>query len=316
MQWGHIKTLFILSFLILNIYLIYQFLEKQQDADLGILFSQEATIEDQLAADNISLPELDMDIEEETYILASQKVFDEHEIKELESMDNQRITIIDGNFIISELENPIPISDKLGEQEVSDIVKSNIFFSEEFAFWDWNKELNIMLFFQKIGDRTFYYNEHGPGLLLVYLNEKNEITHYTQSLLDETETQGSASKSLIKPIQAIESLYNSNDLHPNEEVTKVSMGYYSRLIEEGEQVFAPTWNITVNNERNYFINAIEGFIFTNVDTTFLDTVIEDTIFKVQSVDEDLNESNEAFLEQLKKKQQLKNRSEIENDVTL
>lgn len=307
MQWGHIKTLFILSFLILNIYLIYQFIEKQQDADLGILFSQEATIEDQLAADNIKISalDMDMDIEEESYILTEQKVFNDTEIRELESLANQQITIINGNFIISQLEEPLPISDNLSGEEISSLIKNQIAFPEEYVFWDWQKELNILIFFQRFGERTVYYNEHGPGLLLVYLNDKNEVTHYTQSLLDETETQGSPSKPIIKPIQAIEALYNSNDLNPNEEVTKVRMGYYSRLIEEGEQVFAPTWNVEVNNERNYFINAIEGFIFTSVDKTFLDTVIEDTIFKIHSIDDELEEQNESLLNLLKEKRQIK-----------
>ena len=35
MQWGQIKTLLILSFLILDVYLFVQFLEKKEQADLS-----------------------------------------------------------------------------------------------------------------------------------------------------------------------------------------------------------------------------------------------------------------------------------------
>ncbi|WP_068676009.1 two-component system regulatory protein YycI [Oceanobacillus sp. Castelsardo] len=311
MQWGHIKTLFILSFLILNIYLVFQFVQKQQDADLGIIFSQETTIEDQLEADNIKIPKLDMNVKEETYILTSEKVFDEKELEKIQNKDDRQTVVINGNFIVSQLEEPIPIPKNASNQEISDLVKGQIFFPDEFVYWDWHKELNVLIFFQQIEGRTVYYNEHGPGLLLVYLNDKNEITHYTETLLNKTDAQGSGSKPLIQPMQAIEALYNSNDLHPNEEVTKIKLGYYSRLIEEGEQVFAPTWNVTVNGERNYFINAIEGFIFSSIDKTFLDTMIEDNIFKIHSLNDEEEKEFEPFLDMLNKKQQFKNRSEIE-----
>ncbi|KKE78292.1 hypothetical protein DTX80_11940 [Bacilli bacterium] len=312
MQWGHIKTLFILSFLILNIYLVFQFVHKQQDADLGIIFSQETTIEDQLEADNISLPELDTNVKEETYILTSERVFDEKELEKIQNKDGQQTAVINGNSIISQLDDPIPIPKNATKQEISDLVKGQIFFPDEFVYWDWYKDLNVLIFFQQIEGRTVYYNEHGPGLLLVYLNDKNEITHYTETLLSKTDAQGSGSKPLIQQMQAIEALYNSNDLHPNDKVTKIELGYYSRLIEEGEQVFAPTWNVTVNGgERNYFINAIEGFTFSSIDKTFLNTMIEDNIYKIHSLDDKDEKKFEPFLDLLNKKQQFKNRSEIE-----
>ena len=310
MQWGHIKTLFILSFLILNIYLVFQFVQKQQDADIGIIFSKETTIEDQLAADNITIPELDMNEKEETYILTSEKVFDEKELEKIKNIDGQQTEVINGSFIVSQLEDPIPIPKNASNQEISDLVKGQIFSPDEFEYWDWHKELNVLIFFQQIEGRTVYYNEQGPGLLLVYLNDKNEITHYTETLLNKTDTHGSGSKPLIQPIQAIEALYNSNDLHPNEKV-EISLGYYSRLIEEGEQVFAPTWNVTVNGERNYFINAIEGFIFSSVDKTFLDTMIEENIYKIHSLNEETEKEYEPLLDMLNEKQQFKNRSETE-----
>ena len=48
MQWGHIKTLFILSFLILNIYLITALIDRQKD--IGYLDNRELPMEDKLEA--------------------------------------------------------------------------------------------------------------------------------------------------------------------------------------------------------------------------------------------------------------------------
>src|SRR5690625_190845 len=79
MQWGKIKTLFILSFLILNIYLLVQLLEKQEDADKDILERSESTIEEQLKEDQIVIPELPEEQAKEPYISVKEKVFEEED---------------------------------------------------------------------------------------------------------------------------------------------------------------------------------------------------------------------------------------------
>ncbi|WP_085993824.1 two-component system regulatory protein YycI [Oceanobacillus senegalensis] len=312
MQWGHIKTLFILSFLILNIYLLVQLIDKQKNGDYGMINSQESSIEERLAVENISIePDLNMEISDETYILATQKTFTDQEVEQLENKDNQEITIIDNKLIVSQLDQPISLSKDMLEEEVNRRVKSVVTFPEQFTFWEWNEDLNILIFLQQIDGRPVYYNRNGPGVLLAFLNEEDEITHYTQTLLGEAKQQGSGVNSLYQPIQAIEILYNTNELIPNENVTEVDIGYYSRLIEEGEQIFAPTWNIVVNGKRNYFVNAIEGFVFSSIDKSFLSSVIQDTMLKIQSLDDEKEKKLESFIKVLKQKQQLGNRSENE-----
>ncbi|RKQ32943.1 two-component system regulatory protein YycI [Oceanobacillus halophilus] len=312
MQWGHIKTLFILSFLILNIYLLVQFIDKQNNDDYGMLSDQDASIEERLAAENITIePNLDMEITEETYILASQKKFNEVEVERLTKREDQNINVLKNNFIISRLKEPVPISEDASSEEVSNLVKSEVSFPEEFVYWGWNKELNILVFFQQIDGRPVYFNEHGPGLLMVYLNDNNEMEYYTQTMLGESESQGSGSRQLKQPIQAIELLFDRNILVPNEEVTDINIGYYSRFIEEGEQVFAPTWNITINGERSYFVNAIEGFVFSS-DMSFIDSIATETISRIRLLDDEDGEIFKPLLDDLTTLiQQTENRSEDE-----
>lgn len=75
MQWGHIKTLFILSFLILNIYLLVQYVDRQQDSERPVLDeSKESSMEERLESENITIQtELESDVTESNYISVSQK---------------------------------------------------------------------------------------------------------------------------------------------------------------------------------------------------------------------------------------------------
>ncbi|MFD1851020.1 two-component system regulatory protein YycI [Oceanobacillus bengalensis] len=310
MQWGHIKTLFILSFLLLDIYLLLQFIDKTKEADFGILDRQEASIEDQLQAENISInADLEMNnVTEETYILASQESFEEVEIAQLEGLKGQTSTVISNKFIVSQFDRPIAVDKDISQEGVNQLLVDKVLHYDAYTFWDWNKDLNIMIFFQKQGIRPVYFNEN--GILLVYLNSDNEMTHYTQTLLGEPKPQGGGTKALIPPIEAIEVLYNNNHLKPDDAITDVGIGYYSRFTSEVEQVFAPTWRVTVNEERNYFVNAMEGFVFSSNDMTFLQETVSDIMMKLHALNDE-NEVKEPFLNILQQMLETENRSEEE-----
>src|SRR5690625_7702747 len=106
---------------------------------------------------------------------------------------------------------------------------------------------------------------------------------YTQTMLGEEDARQDKS-SLIKPIKAIELLYNANELRTGEEITKVDIGFHTRAPRpSGVQVFVPAWTVTVNDERDYFVNAIEGWVFYNYEVDFIDTVLITHIVMLQSI---------------------------------
>ncbi|MGY0694636.1 two-component system regulatory protein YycI [Virgibacillus sp. FSP13] len=308
MQWSQIKTLFILCFLVLDVYLLIQFLDKQEKNDFDVMEEQESTIEQQLKLEDIKIPKELPDGElEESYISVKQKMFTEKEMGELAKFDNQTTALATGNLIVSQFKEPIPIADS---DEAKEVIKRNMLYPDDYKYWDWNKELNVLIFFQEKNDQPIYFNQ--SGLLLVYLNDENEITFYTQTMLgEEVEDFDTSKKQLIKPIRAIDTLYNQNELHTGEEVTDAKIGFYTALpMTSGEQTFVPTWKITVNGERNYFINAIENFAFSSDDLTFLEesiTAIKSEIVKMKG-NEDLKK---AINDELTTKVEGINRSEIE-----
>lgn len=306
MQWGHIKTLFILSFLILNIYLVSAFVDRQQE--VGYLDNQELPIEDQLAAENITYDDVEEQVTESTYISVTQKTLSKDDLNELDNMDGQKIEVFDNSKIVAEIESPVSIPENATDESIGDLVQGKVLYGEEYSLWDWNEELNILIFFQtKDEGRNIYYNEN--GLLLVYLNEDNEITHYTQTILGEAEVQGDL-VALNQPTQVIGILFNGNYLYRDDNVSDVKMGYYSRISAEGIQVFAPTWKVTVNEERNHFVNAIEGIVYDTEEHEFLMEVMNNNVMQIMALDED-NDLRSSILPVLNERLEMDNRSETE-----
>src|SRR5690625_4861637 len=284
MQWSKIKTLFILSFLVLNIYLFIQYTDKQERADLDVLNHQEATVEEQLEAENITIEDINVDVSEDTYISVSQHIFTDEEKEQLAGLSDQTPVVFDDRFIVSQLEDPIAIPETATPENINNIVRNHIIFPESYSFREWNEEMNILLFFQDTRDMPIYFNAY--ALLMVYLNEDNEMVFYTQSMLSEPEPQGELI-TLTQPIQAIGTLYNRNHLYPDDNVSQVEVGYHTRIpLANGEQVFAPSYHISVNDERSYFVNAIEGQTFPSEDEEFIQERVDFTSKAIEQLDDD------------------------------
>src|SRR5699024_2505173 len=96
------------------------------------------------------------------------------------------------------------------------------------------------------------------------------------------------------------------DGNEDEQCMSMSLGYHTIApLPDGVQVFVPTWKVTVNDERNYFVNAIEGFIFWGKDEDFLEETMEEYSEKVRSSESE-SELREDFLRQLNKKLDMSN----------
>src|SRR5699024_11109848 len=281
MQWNQIKTIFILCFLVLDVYLLIKFIDKQEQTDLGVLEHENTSIEQQLASEDISLPELPTDIEEEEhYISVSPREFSEDDLEKL-GKDQSPVVVDDDRRVISTFKDPISIPVDESDEDIKRAISNDITDADQYTYWARNEELNVLIFFQKKEDKPIYYNEN--GIIFVFLNDDDEATFYTQTMLEETETS-SEEYSLIEPIKAIESLYNSNELQTGDEISSIDMGFHTRIpLESGVQVFSPTWRVTVNDDNNYFVNAIEGIVYSRKELSFLDESIDDISEKVDTI---------------------------------
>ncbi|HIS27820.1 MAG TPA: two-component system regulatory protein YycI [Candidatus Avamphibacillus intestinigallinarum] len=293
MQWGQIKTLFILCFLILNVYLFYQFIDKQNESDLRVKEAPDSSIETKLKNENIKVGKLPQDEKRESFISVKQRSLSDKDKKELDKLQNQTTTILDDKQILSSFDKPIEIPKDAKEDAVATTVKQNVWHGDEYSLWNWNKDINMLVFFQKKKDQPVFFNQ--SGVLLVFLNDKNEIISYTQTLLGDADDKDAEKKDLIKSIKAVETLYKTNELQSGDEITNANIGFYTRLpFENGVQVFVPTWKITVNDERHYFVNALEGYAIPSNEAQFLTDTLTSILEKLEKLDDD-HKQKEPFI---------------------
>ena len=78
MDWSRIKTIFILTFLVLDIYLVYQFMNTRDAAQYEI--PKEAPLEEKLKNDDITYGELPEIKKKEQYLSVRTKVFTTEEM--------------------------------------------------------------------------------------------------------------------------------------------------------------------------------------------------------------------------------------------
>ncbi|KGP73197.1 two-component system regulatory protein YycI [Pontibacillus yanchengensis] len=280
MQWGQIKTLFIVCFLILDIFLAQQFMQKQKQSEYGLL--DDSTIEEQLEAEDITLGNLSKESIKQAYISAKRHTFSVQEQEEQEStLENQEYEVFNGDILISSFKEPIPMDLEAPKEELANKVKEQVLYGDRYTFWSWNENSRTLLFFQNYKDSPIYFNEN--AIIIAFLNEDDEMISYAQTMLDNIHTTGEAQE-LIKPIHAAETLYTQNELYSGDQVSGMSLGYHTLVpLANGVQVFSPTWKINVNEKRNHFVNAVEGQLISTDESQFVNETINKLSEQIESI---------------------------------
>jgi regulatory protein YycI of two-component signal transduction system YycFG len=252
MDWSKIKTIFIISFLILDIYLMYQFL-LIRDAN-KYKFLSEVSLEDKLKTDEIDFIELPKGIVKDNYLSAKPKEFGK---QELILLKEQSVTLIEGTLIHSVLSNPIPLNEKFDALEVQSFLNTYVLYGDQYGFWEWDDHLKTITFHQKHDTKMFYENINGKVTL--HVNDLFQIVSYEQTFLEEIENL-TDKEEVLPSIKAIETLYQKGLLKPKSKITKVELGYSTLVQLAASQVLTPTWHLVVEDSSHLYVNAFEGQI--------------------------------------------------------
>ncbi|AQQ54909.1 two-component system regulatory protein YycI [Planococcus lenghuensis] len=263
MDWSKTKTIFIIVFAILNLFLYTLYLDKYARANVQKY--DEGTIEERLIEDDITYPDdLPQEVESLPYISAREF---QYAMSEYAVPEGSIREVVEGNVLNVFLNNPVPISDAETAEEVQAFVDTYIPNSEEYVLWDINTTLNQATYFQvidEVDDRPLYYSEEGR-LIVSWDDEDNEIFGYSQTMLTDIDP-GDQEKSLSSAEEAIQNLYQGKALQIGTEITSVELGYssYSVLTQAQGDIytFVPTWRIQAEladgTTEEYFVNAVGG----------------------------------------------------------
>lgn len=252
MDWSKIKTIFILTFLVLNIYLLYEFLKIRDSTKYGIV--TETSFEEELAADQIKYVELPKNPIREMYVSANSKIFHKEDFTKLK---DQQITIIDDTLVHAVLTKPVKLMPDYEQTELISFINNKVLNGDQYQYWEKDDQQRTITYYQKYKNKTLYNNINGK--LILYLNEKNEVISYKQTLLEKIEGL-SEKQEILRALKAIEALYENGDLQSKSKITKAELGYYTLVQLSASQVLTPTWRIVVDDKENLFVNAFEGQI--------------------------------------------------------
>ncbi|UOR10799.1 two-component system regulatory protein YycI [Halobacillus amylolyticus] len=290
MQWGQIKTLFIFSFLVLDLFLLQQFLDKQDQANVGTM--EESQFEKSLSNADITISN---DIPEEappvSLITASPGDFTEDQLNQIKNLEGQSAKVYDDSLLHSILDEPIEVT----EESIVSAVSEHVPFSSQYSFWDWNEDLGKAVFFQKANSRTVYYNSE--GVLMVNI-ENGAMTGYTLAHLKVPNQSGEDKQELISPLEVVEKLYTDGIINGGDTITDMSIGYYSAYKNPGGeasgQLFAPTWKVTINGSEDAFFYALAAKPqYLNLsESNFIQTTLEEFEKTMDSNEQNIFTNNE------------------------
>jgi regulatory protein YycI of two-component signal transduction system YycFG len=256
MDWSKIKTIFILTFLVLDIYLMYEFFKLKEASEFEPI--AQASLEKQLKNADITFEEpLPKSNPKDRYLRAKPVEFDIEELEGDTRLEGQEITITEGTTLNSVLDESIKISDKFSPSELSAFIKNRVLFGDQYRFWEKPENSNRITYYQEFEGKMFYMNLNGE--LTFYLNDENEIVSYKQTLLTKIESKEESEK-VIQPIKAVETLYKNGSLQPKSKVTNVELGYFTFVHLSSSQLLTPAWRFVINDEENLFVDAFEGKI--------------------------------------------------------
>ncbi|EKN71510.1 hypothetical protein BABA_01130 [Neobacillus bataviensis LMG 21833] len=253
MDWSKIKTIFIITFLILDVYLLFQFM-KVRDANKYEV-ATEASFEEKLKADEITYGDLPKTSIKGQYLSSTPKTFTKGDLAKLKG---QTFSLKDENNTLQvTLDKPIQLSAKFEPADLSAFFKDNILFGEHYQFWEKNDKKNTITYLQQYDSFPLYKNI--KGMITFTLNADNQIISYQQTYLEDFNTL-TAKEEILAPLKAIETLHQKGVLKPKSKITKIELGYSSMVKLAASQVLAPTWRFVVNDKESLFVNAFEGQI--------------------------------------------------------
>ncbi|WP_078593355.1 two-component system regulatory protein YycI [Evansella clarkii] len=254
MDWSRTKTIFIITFLFLNVFLGYQFAEIRSAENIGV--QTESTFQDLIEEYNI-----EFEIEEAEETLTGSPISGIPRgipLNVLEEEYASQSAELINETLHSVLETPYQLTENDISGSVNAFLEQYVYSGQEYHLAGFNEEEGYLGLHQTYEGRPIGHYEAGPDHIRLMVNEELEITDYYQTYMVFNEE--GQEEDLLTPQQVIEILINNNYISEldNAVIREAMLGYYSLLETRADfRFYIPMWRIRVNDEF-FYISAIEG----------------------------------------------------------
>lgn len=285
MDWNKTKTIFIIVFSILNVFL-YSVYVNNYNEEQALDVIGESNVETDLKSADITIPKLPAATEKITYISGKIKNFEQQDV--VDFSENQIITIRDDTIVEGSMKNPIALKE-ISVKTLNEFIENEVYQGSDYKLWSIDKVKREAIFFQVTDEQPIFYNQSAS--VKVYWTEKNEVTNYEQTIFGSLKPIGEKS-AYIKPIQAIKAIFEKGYLKDKTDITFVELGYSTLVPLTETQVLSPTWHIRAEvpdesnkkQEVDFFVNAIDSQVleieknieFESKESTGIDYDVKET----------------------------------------
>lgn len=259
MDWSKTKTIFIVVFSILNVFLYSLYIDRYTEAE-RIELLPESTIDEKLRGDNITYSALPEVSEDKPYVRGESKSFAGTEL-DIDGIVN----VLEDRMLQVTYDEPVDLEGDKADA-LAAFIEEEVPESSEYSLWQIDEDQNHAVFFQQMAGVPLFYSKGGQ--LTVFWDENDAVIGFEQTLFDNI-IENEEQKKLISPLQAIHTLYQKSLLETNSRITEAELGYSTHVqVSENRQMFVPTWRIRVKDsegeETDHFVNAIkDGVIELN-----------------------------------------------------
>ncbi|EJM9893212.1 two-component system regulatory protein YycI [Listeria monocytogenes] len=261
MDWRKTQMIFIVTLLILNVFLAVIFFNKQLSDDPDTLGNE--MLEERLKADNISHPDLSTKPTSGSIFTTERAAFT---TKDVSDLTGQAITLKDNNKqIYSVLQTPVKAGKKGSNPEFQKFMESDVYRGESYQFWNYDKDARTLTFNQLINNNMVLFDE--AGQITFYLDQDDRVISYEQTWMSKQDDLKDKTN-LMSATDALEAVYQHGELKQDSDVVSATFGYYTTVQLPSGNVYFPVWCFEVKHsgETNYvLVNAKDEQVINQSD---------------------------------------------------
>lgn len=262
MDFRRIERILIVAFLMLNIYLVYILWDQRQDM-VDTNENQSLNLIQEMENNNISLPIFSLEEKKMGYLQANKDT----KIREsFSNLNNQMGEIsADSSNYTAVLSEPLQLSSGGENLTPADLARIDRFvsseehvaFGEEYEFLAYQKNLNQVVYTQKIEDIPIL---DGTASIRFAVDSNQKIVQFEQTYAGTLEVSEDVSREIITDKRAVEILYQNNRLPSGAQVDRPVLAYHRTLDLEEMSMYIPVWYIQINDTNLERVNAFDGSI--------------------------------------------------------
>lgn len=240
MNYRRIEMIFLITFLLLNIYLGFNLYEDNKEEAVNKMETV-SDIEKILERDKIKYPKTISDKRTEGYYLSAQKTDFDHDVKQLK---HQHATVTNG-VVTSTLDKGHQVklnTDFLSAINAFDHNKENVIKGSDYQYYAEESTKKVLMYTQMYHDMPIV----DETARIEYDIQHDKVVKYRQTHIDNIEEMRDA-QPLISSRDAIFTLYTEGKLANFDHIRWARLAYNKIYTLNQTYVYAPTWQISIRH---------------------------------------------------------------------